>query len=61
MEENEPKGGLLDQSGMEIKNLPERGFLRKLADWASSKSMRRWGCLVAEAFVARKGRTSPVV
>lgn len=37
--DDEPRGGLLDQSGMEITNLPERGFLRKLADWASARSM----------------------
>lgn len=36
---SKPKGGILNQDGIPITELPERGFLRKLADWASSRSM----------------------
>lgn len=45
MAEEEPKGGLLDQDGRPITNLPKRGFVRKVADWASSRSMwLLWYC-----------------
>ncbi len=45
MSEDEPTGGLLDQDGRPITNLPERGFVRKVADWASARSMwLLWYC-----------------
>jgi NADH-quinone oxidoreductase subunit B len=45
MSKEEPKGGLLDQDGRPITNLPKRGFVRKVADWASSRSMwLLWYC-----------------
>jgi NADH-quinone oxidoreductase subunit B len=39
MVRKEPKGGILDENGYPIRNLPKRGVLRKLADWASARSM----------------------
>jgi NADH-quinone oxidoreductase subunit B len=43
--DDEPKGGLLDQNGYPITNLPERGWVRRIADWASSRSMwLLWYC-----------------
>ncbi|MGA1866457.1 MAG: hypothetical protein ACMUFK_03195, partial [Thermoplasmatota archaeon] len=45
MTDDGPKGGLLDQNGYPITDLPERGFVRKLADWASARSMwLLWYC-----------------
>ncbi len=45
MTDEEPTGGILDQDGRPITNLPERGFVRKVADWASARSMwLLWYC-----------------